>query len=297
MSRLASSKIVTASSVVVLLRQSLRNTERRLLRAGIGDSRIEADLIWMTALEIDRAELFARGSEQVSTPQAQRAEELVLRRLNHEPAAYLMGHREFYGVDLVVGPGALIPRPDTETLVEEAIRIAARKPHDLIIVDCGCGTGAIAIALAVNVPHANVLAIDISSSALEIAHSNVERHGLGDRITLIEGDLLEPLTTPVDFITANLPYVMSNELPTLDPEVRMFEPVTALDGGEDGLDLIRRFLKSVSSHLRPAGVVLLEMDPRQIAMGSEYAASALPNATVRAIDDLTGRPRVLVAET
>ena len=297
MNRLVSSKIVTTSSALVLLGQSLRNTERRLLRAGIGDSRIEADLIWMTTLEIDRAALFARMGEEVSTLQAQRAEELVLRRLNHEPAAYLMGHREFYGVDLLVGSGVLIPRSDTESLVEEALSIAIHKPSDLKIVDCGCGTGAIAIALAVNLPHANVLAIDISPLALEIAYSNVERHGLGDRVTLIEGDLLEPLTSPVDLITANLPYVMSNELPTLDPEVRMFEPAVALDGGEDGLDLIRRVLSSISTHLRPAGVVLLEMDPRQIAMGVEYVASALPNATVRAIDDLAGRQRVLVAET
>ncbi|MDA1035467.1 MAG: peptide chain release factor N(5)-glutamine methyltransferase [Chloroflexi bacterium] len=282
---------------MTLLGQSLRSTERRLARIGIGDARIEADLIWMTALEVDRAELYARTNEEPTADQAERAEALMLRRLNHEPAAYLMGHREFYGVDLVVGPGALIPRPDTETLVEEALRIAASKPDDLKIADVGCGTGAIAIALAANLPNAIVTATDISPRALELARDNVGRQGLADRITLVEGDLLEPLGVPVDLITANLPYVMSSELPTLDPEIRMYEPPVALDGGDDGLDLIRRLLSSVSAHLRAAGVVLLEMDPRQIASASEFAAQVMPTARVRAVNDLTGRARVLVVET
>lgn len=279
------------------LGQSLRSTERKLARAGIGDARIEADLIWMTALEVDRAELYARSNDEPTADQGERAEALLARRLNHEPAAYIMGHREFYGVDLVVGPGALIPRPDTETLVEEALRIAASKPADLAIADVGCGTGAIAIALAVNLPQAIVTASDISPRALELARDNVDRQGLAERITLVEGDLLDSLDTPVDLVTANLPYVMSAELPTLDPEVRMFEPPVALDGGDDGLDLVRRLVSSVADHLRPAGVVLLEMDPRQIARASEFIAQAMPSAAIHAVNDLTGRARVLVIET
>lgn len=282
---------------MALLGQSLRSTERKLVCAGIGDARIEADLIWMTALEVDRAELYARTNQEPTTEQAGRAEALMTRRLNHEPAAYLMGHREFYGVDLVVGPGALIPRPDTEALVEEALRIAASRPPNLTIADIGCGTGAIAIALATNLPHAIVTAIDISSRALELARENMDRQSLTDRITLREGDLLEPLSGPVDLVTANLPYVMSSELPTLDPEVRMFEPPVALDGGDDGLDLVRRLVSSVVVYLKPAGVVLLEMDPRQIASASNFVAQALPDAVVRVVNDLAGRERVLVVET
>ena len=165
------------------------------------------------------------------------------------------------------------------------------------VADVGCGTGAIALALAANLPDAHVTAIDISPRALEIARDNVGRHGLSDRITLIEGDLLEPLSGRVDLVTANLPYVMSSELPTLDPEVRMYEPLVALDGGDDGLDVVRRLLASVSDHLRPEGVVLLEMDPRQVVRASESVAQAMPAATVRAANDLTGRERVLVIET
>ena len=282
---------------MTLLGQSLRSTERRLSLAGIGDARIETDLIWMTALEVDRAELYARTNEPPTREQSEHAETLTVRRLNHEPAAYLMGHREFFGVDLVVGPGALIPRPDTETLVEEALRVAAGKPDDLAIADIGCGTGAIAIALAANLPHARITAIDISARALEIARDNVDRQGLADRITLIQGDLLAPLGHAVDLLTANLPYVMSSELPTLDPEVRMYEPVEALDGGDDGLDLVRRLLSSVAAHLRPEGVVLAEMDPRQIASASAFAGQAIVGSRVRAVNDLTGRERVLVIET
>jgi release factor glutamine methyltransferase len=280
-----------------LLGQSLRSTEHKLARAGIGDARIEADLIWMTALEVNRAELYARTNQEPTTDQAERAEALMTRRLNHEPAAYLMGHREFYGVDLVVGPGALIPRPDTETLVEEALLVAASKLHDLTIADVGCGTGAIAIALATNLPYAIVIAIDISSRALELARDNVDRQGLADRVTLLEGDLLEPLSGPVDLVTANLPYVMSSELPTLDPEVRMFEPPVALDGGDDGLDHVRRLVSSVVAYLKPTGVVLLEMDPRQIASASNFVTQAMPGAVVRVVNDLAGRERVLVVET
>jgi len=284
----------TRSNRVALLGYSLRRTERRLALIGIGDVRIEADLIWMTALEVDRAELYARVNEEPTEGQIRRAEALTLRRLAHEPAAYLMGHREFYGVDLVVGPGALIPRPDTETLVEEALRIAAGKSDDLLIADIGCGTGAIAIALAVNLPHASVIGIDISSRALEIARDNVERQGFVDRISLIEGDLLGPLTQQVDLIIANLPYVMSSELPTLDPEVRMYEPSEALDGGDDGLDLIRRIMSSACAYLLPAGTMLLEMDPRQIGSASDFAVQTIPTAKVRAVNDLTGRARGLV---
>jgi len=275
----------------------LRATERRLSNAGIGDARIEADLIWMTAFEIDRAELYARSVDFTAGDAQARAEELVQRRLRHEPAAYLMGHREFYGIDLLVGVGALIPRPDTETLVEEALRIAAERAGPIAVADVGCGTGAIAIALATRLPDASVYAIDRYAPALEIARRNLERYGLADRVPLLQGDLLAPLPGPVDLIASNLPYVRSDELPTLDPEVRLYEPREALDGGEDGLDLIRRLLTDAPAHLQPRGTVLAEMDPRQIATAMAFAASAIPGARSRVVRDLANRERVLVVQT
>lgn len=251
----------------------------------------------MTASEIDRAELYARSVNVPAGDAQARAEELVQRRLRHEPAAYLMGHREFYGIDLLVGVGALIPRPDTETLVEEALRIAAERAGPITVADVGCGTGAIAIALATRLPDASVYAIDLYAPALEIARRNLERHGLADRVLLLQGDLLAPLPGPVDLIASNLPYVRSDELPTLDPEVRLYEPREALDGGEDGLDLIRRLLASAPAHLQPGGMLLAEMDPRQIASATVFAASAIPGAHSRVVRDLANRKRVLVVQT
>ena len=278
------------------LGQFLRKTERRFAVGGIGDSRIEADLVWMTTLEVDRAELYARMADSPSDAETQSAEKLIQRRLRHEPTAYLLGHREFYNIDLLVGVGALIPRPDTEVLVEEALRIAADFPLDITIADIGCGTGAIGLAIAANLPSARVYATDLYPAALHLAHRNTERLGLAERVAILEGDLLAPLPRPVDIITSNLPYVESSEIPTLDPEVRLYEPREALDGGDDGLDLIRRFLVAVPPFLNPSGVLLMEMDPRQIARASAFALGVMPRATIRIIQDLTRRDRVLVVE-
>jgi release factor glutamine methyltransferase len=281
---------------VISLGHLLRKTERRFAVGGIGDARIEADLVWMTALEVSRAELYARMVDSPSDAEAQSAEELITRRLRHEPTAYLLGHREFYNIDLLVGVGALIPRPDTEALVEEALRIAARFLAPVTIADVGCGTGAIGLAIAANLPSAHIYATDLYPAALALARQNTERLGLAGRVDVLEGDLLAPLPGPVDMITSNLPYVESGEIPTLDPEIRLYEPREALDGGDDGLDLIRRFLLDVPRYLKPSGVLLMEMDPRQIARARAFAAQAVPGATIRVVQDLTRRDRVLVLE-
>jgi release factor glutamine methyltransferase len=231
-----------------------------------------------------------------SDAEAQSAEELITRRLRHEPTAYLLGHREFYNIDLLVGVGALIPRPDTEALVEEALRIAARFLAPVTIADVGCGTGAIGLAIAANLPSAHIYATDLYPAALALARQNTERLGLAGRVDVLEGDLLAPLPGPVDMITSNLPYVESGEIPTLDPEIRLYEPREALDGGDDGLDLIRRFLLDVPRYLKPSGVLLMEMDPRQIARARAFAAQAVPGATIRVVQDLTRHDRVLVLE-
>jgi release factor glutamine methyltransferase len=276
----------------------LRRTQRQLENVGIGDAPIEADLIWMTALEIDRAELYARLSDVPSSSEAETAASLLDRRLRHEPAAYIMGKREFYGLELIVAPGVLVPRSDTETLVEEALRIVDNRglaaPH---IADVGCGSGAISIALAVHLPKATLHAIDISPRAIEITEDNAARHRVQERVHPALGDLLVPLTRAVDLITANLPYVMSWEIPTLEPEIRMFEPREALDGGDDGLDIVRRLLTQAPEYLAPGGIMLLEVDPRQIASISAFAAVSLPGTTVRTVRDLAGRERVVVIET
>ena len=278
------------------LAQLVTLTERRLVSAGIGDARLEAELVWMMALDLDRTHLFAELASHPGQPVLERAEELVARRLRHEPAAYLRGRREFFGLEFRVGPGVLIPRPETELVVELALRILAERHGGVgqaVVADVGTGTGAIAVSLAVHAPQAQVDATDISERALEIAALNIEHHGVGDRVRLLRGDLLTPVDRPVDLVVANLPYVMSSEIPTLEPEVRLFEPHEALDGGPDGLSVIARLLEAAGPHLHPHASLVMELDPRQMTRAASLAQAAFPNATVSASPDLTGRPRVL----
>jgi release factor glutamine methyltransferase len=274
----------------------LRRTARRLATAGIADADLEADLIWMTALELDRPGLYAALRDEPSPAVQDAAAALEARRLNHEPAAYLMGVREFYGLTLAVAPGVLVPRQDTEALVEEALRLAGRMPASLHIADVGCGSGAIGLALAAHLPGAVVHALDITPRALELTALNAERTGVTERVRVLESDLLAALPEPVHLMTANLPYVCSWEIPTLEPEVRLFEPREALDGGDDGLDLYRRLLAQAPAMLLPGGALLAELDPRQMAVATALAREAFPAATVRTVNDLAGRKRVVVVE-
>ena len=276
----------------------LGDTARRLAGVGIDDPRLEADVLWMTALDIDRAHLYARLRDAPAEAQAAAAEALTARRLRREPLAYVTGTREFYGLDLTINPGVLVPRSETETLVAEAIAVLSRRAQPAaIIADIGCGSGAIAVALAASLPDARVHAVDRSPAAVALTRANAERHGLGARVRVYCGDLTAPLPEPVDLIAANLPYVRSDELPTLEPEVSVFEPAEALDGGADGLDLVRRLLREAPARLRPGAAVLLELDPRQFGAARSFAAEAMPNARARSVRDLGGRERVLVLET
>ena len=231
-------------------------------------------------------------------PQPTAAAASTGRRLRRARLAYVTGTRGFYGIGLTIRPGVLVPRPDTETLVDEAISVLAHRAEPApVIADIGCGSGAIALALAANVADATVHAVDRSPAAVALTRANAERHGLGERVRVYLGDLTAPLPEPVDLIAANLPYVRSDELPTLEPEVSVFEPAEALDGGADGLDLVRRLLREAPAHLKPGAAVLLELDPRQFDEAAAFAAEAMPDAWPRSVRDLAGRERVLVLET
>ena len=252
----------------------LNDTARRLAAVGIDDPRLEADVLWMKALDIDRAQLYARLHDVPAEAHATAAQALTARRLRREPLAYVTGTREFYGLDLTIHAGVLVPRPDTETLVAEAIAVLRQRAAAAVIADIGCGSGAIAVALAANVADATVLAIDRSPAAVALTRANAERHGLGGRVRVYLGDLTAPLPEPVDLIAANLPYVRSDDLPTLEPEVSVFEPAEALDGGTDGLDVVRRLLREAPARLKPGAAVLLELDPRQFDAARASAAEA-----------------------
>jgi release factor glutamine methyltransferase len=283
------------------LREAMVAARKRLAAAGIEDAELEAEVLLRHALGgVSRAELFKRFGDRIEEDVSQRYEALLARRLAHEPTAYITGRREFYGLEFVVTPDVLIPRPETETLVETVIGRSSHRSvlqRGPLIADVGTGSGAIAIALAKSLPRAEVWAIDTSWPALEVARANARRHSVERRISLRHGDLLLPLDHRVDVIVANLPYVSTGDWSRLEPELRDNEPRLALDGGSEGLDLIEALLHQAPRYLRPGGALCLEF-----ALGQENAVEKLGRASfsdaeTRLLNDLTDRPRALLVTT
>ncbi|MCJ7620573.1 MAG: peptide chain release factor N(5)-glutamine methyltransferase, partial [Anaerolineae bacterium] len=209
-----------------------------LREAGIESPQLDAEVLLAHSLGITRSELYARLDQRPEEAAGKLFRSLVARRLLHEPVAYITGHKEFYGLELQVDRRVLIPRPETETLVEVALTIA-RQHHITELAEVGVGSGAVAIALAVNLPWAEIYATDSSALALEVAEENCRRHDVWDRVHLALGDLLDPLPEPVGLVVANLPYVAEEELDSLASDITAYEPLGALHGGLDGLDHIR----------------------------------------------------------
>jgi release factor glutamine methyltransferase len=281
---------------MVNLRQVVQQTHRTLEAAGIPDARLEAEVAVMNVVRMPRQDLFARQEAEVSPQQERDLAQLLERRLKREPLAYILGRKEFYGVNLLVNSNVLIPRPETESLVEHALFMAlmGMETPALVIADVGTGTGAIAINLALHLPRARIFAIDSSNAALDVASYNIRGHNVADRVTLLQGDLLEPLPEPVDLIVANLPYLPTDRIPTLQPEIQ-WEPRLALDGGADGLDAIRRLLaQAAGGKLKEAGVVLLELDPEQVPAVQALAQQLFPEAQTSVEQDLARRDRIFV---
>lgn len=252
--------------------------------------RLDAQLLLAHALGVSRTQLLGRLSEDALESAADRYQDLLARRARREPLAYITGTQEFWDRSFAVTPAVLIPRPETETLVERALELGRQGAERM--ADVGTGSGCIAVSVATDLPSAVVYATDVSRDALEVAARNVQRHGVGGRVVLLEGPLLEPAPSGLDLVLANLPYVSRGELDGLQPEVREWEPRKALDGGEDGLDLVRRLLTQLPEKLLPHGACLLEIDPRQFTRLRADVARLLPEWHVQAIKDLTGRPRI-----
>ena len=278
--------------------EALRRGAAGLRMAGIEDAELEAEVLLRHALGLSRAHFLVRLQDELHPDDERRFRDLLQRRRAHVPTAYLTGHREFYSLDLVVAPGVLIPRPETEHVVEEALRIG----HELLtqqervtLVDVGTGSGAIALAVARHLPALRVLAVDCSPAALAVADLNARRLRLAGRVTFLQGDLLAPVHEPVDIVAANLPYIPSHVIPTLQPEVRDHEPRQALDGGPDGLRVIDRLLGQVPAHLRDGhGTVILEIGFDQAEPLRALVAERLPGADLTFRRDLAGIERVAV---
>ena len=282
---------------MVALAEVLRQTHHTLEEVGIPDARLEAEVLLTNILQTPRHRIYAYQEQELTSAQEELLARLVERRLKREPLAYILGHKEFYGVDLAVGPGVLIPRPETELLVEQTLFLGMlhMEAGDLVIAEPGTGCGAIAINLAIHLPMARIHATDLSAEALEVAGHNVDRHNVGDRVTLHQGDLLEPVPEAPDVIVANLPYVPSGDIPVLQPEIS-WEPREALDGGPDGMDVIVRLLHQAVGALKETGLIILEIDPRQARALEELARSTFPSASVSIEQDLAHLDRIITVD-
>ncbi|HNR96573.1 MAG TPA: peptide chain release factor N(5)-glutamine methyltransferase [Anaerolineae bacterium] len=277
------------------VRAALAKGSATLLASGIPSPVLDSEVLLAHVLGWNRTRLFARPEYTLTQEQEQRYEACLARRQRHEPVPYIVGSREFYGLTFAVDRRVLIPRPETEQVVERALESVSGGP--ILIADVGTGSGIIAISLAVHLPLARVYAIDSSSDALEVAASNCRRHNLIERVRLLQGDLLEPLPERVDLIAANLPYVPTPTLATLDVDVRDYEPWQALDGGPDGLAQVARLLGQASRWLRPRGAVVLEIGAEQGERAACLARDSFPGARVEVFQDFAGLDRVVRVRT
>ena len=272
------------------LKHTLRKARAILTAHSIEDAPLECELLLRHILEITPVQLYLDFDRQLAPEQEKTFWHLIERRLNGEPTAYITGHREFYGLDFYVDPRVLIPRPESELLVEMTLNLAQNRAVSSI-AEIGTGCGAIAISLTLNLPQAEIYATDISASALDVALLNCQRHGVANRIRFLHGDMLDPLPEPVDLIIANLPYVKEQELLSISPLI--FEPQLALNGGSDGLEKIRQLCHQVNDRLRPAGCLLMEIGQGQATAVTAFLHNLFPSAEIKIEPDLSGTDRVV----
>ena len=276
--------------------ETLKLASKQLREASVANDLLDAQTLLAEALGKDRTYLIVNFNEQLSDELLAAYQSLIVRRASGEPLQYITGHQEFFGLEFEVTPAVLIPRPETELIVEEVIRLVdVHKIAKPVIVDVGTGSGCIAIALARELEDAKVTAVDISETALEIARRNAAKHELADRVRFVNSDLLAafPEIQFADFILSNPPYVAVHELPTLQREVRDWEPHTALTDNADGLSFYRRLLNETPIRLKPGGFLICEL-----GFGQSETVSAMADSQVwsevRLLDDLQSIPRTLV---
>ena len=282
-------------------------------KKGIPQSRLEAEVLLAHVLGAERIDLYMRYDQPVEEPARAQFRDLVRRRAEHEPTRHLIGGCEFMSLAMKVTPDCLIPRPETEMLVEETLRLAGvkRRPAGTApaqgepsaaprtAIDLCTGCGCVAVALAAYWSEARVAAADISPAALAVARTNAEAHGVADRVTFLEGDLYAPLDAadvhPADFLLANPPYVAEGEWQTLAPEIRKHEPRAALVAGPAGTEIIERIIQGAPAYLKPGGRLLVEIGAEQGPAVAELAAAVRSLADVRILKDYAGLDRILVA--
>ncbi len=290
----------------MILKQALSDAIALLEHECVGSPRMNAEVLLMFTLGCDRAYLYAHSDRELTPDEQERYDEAIARRASGYPSQYITGHQEFWGLDFIVTPAVLIPRPETEHIVEVVTEIARGEglasPKNvqmsgagrrLKIVDVGTGSGAIAIALAKELPKADVLAVDVSAEALEIARANAVRLQLDKRVRFAQSDVLASVERDgsFDFVVSNPPYVALSEADKVQDVVKKFEPKAAVFAGEHGLDVIRRLIPQAHEALRLGGYLVMEIgySMSEVVMGIMEGF-----ADVRAVPDLAGIPRVVV---
>jgi release factor glutamine methyltransferase len=276
---------------VIALVEVLQKSAALFKQKGIDSPRLDAELIVGHVLALDRVALYLQHDRPLGDTEVDHIRELVRRRARREPLAYVLGRREFWSMDLLVRPGVLVPRPDTETLVEAALELVPEGER-FFVADVGTGSGAVALAIAKERPESRLFATDIADEPLRVAKENATRLGLGDRIAFLKGPLLEPIPPdrPIDLVVSNAPYIPTADIATLMPDVRDHEPRQALDGGPDGLHIIRAL---IAASTRARRGIALEVGKGQADTVSELLRTAA-FAAVRTKKDLAGIDRVVV---
>jgi release factor glutamine methyltransferase len=275
------------------VRRLLEWTEDFLRKKGVESPRLEAQILLAHALGCKKIDLYVRHEEEPAEESRNRFREMIKKRAEGMPVAYLVGYREFYSLEFAVTPDVLIPRPETETLVMQALGLLGPLDSPRVL-DLGTGSGCIAVTLAKRHKTVQVTAIDASAAAVDIAMENARRHGVAERVDVRRGDLFGPVAGETfDLIVSNPPYVAADEFASLDPGVRDFEPRAALAGGTDGLDYYRWIAAGAREHLKPGAAILVEIGATQgPAVQELFSAHLEPGKTY---SDPGGRPRVVAA--
>ncbi|MBM3772724.1 MAG: peptide chain release factor N(5)-glutamine methyltransferase [Acidimicrobiia bacterium] len=279
------------------LHELVANSRRRLYDAGIpqAEADLDARLILEHLVHWDTARFFAHGEQQANADVVQRYEACIERRVRREPTAYIIGEREFWGLPFEVTPAVLIPRPETELIVEIALERYPIKTASLEIADACTGSGCLAIALALERPAARIVATDTSRAALEVATRNAARHQVLSRVRFEHADLLAVVPGSFDLIVSNPPYVAANDASTLQPEVLGYEPRMALFAGMDGLDVIRSLVSQAAERLRAGGLLVFEFGYGQTTAIRKLLADTSGLTLVDVRNDLQGVPRTGIA--
>ncbi len=290
---------LTASRDLTTIRTAITHFTRTLTAAGVPDAAGDVRRLLAETLGLSPAALLASPERMLTEDEHERASGNMLRRASREPVSRILGERDFYGRAFAISPAVLDPRPDTETLIATALDIVAREGwqrEPLRLLDVGTGSGCLIVTLLCELPNAVGIGTDISTAALEVAHANAVRHGVGGRTQFLQADALEIETGPFHLMLTNPPYIATSEIANLDPEVRVHDPRLALDGGADGLDVYRRLTPRIAAAL-PDGWFICEVGYDQAGAVADLLTTALRPPQIEIHRDLAGQNRCVAVRT